>query len=402
MPVKQQIDDPSWNYCNLAASAVLQIGLREHFQIQSEASDSELVYLKTWLGCFVISTELATDYGLPPPMTFVAGQLSGIKQYTQTYFSNEFWARCELQQYSIQASASLQGITPSQLHTSLLGLLEKDLDSLGGRISSPLPLRFQINLLAAKLRLCAIPLLTLRFREEKTGLNTQTKAVWYKGFHAALQLVSIYSGSQRHNSLFEVDVPASQEVLNSEAITVHYPKHFFCVLSIAGMYLVKFLAVENDLQPEERMLARNKIKEVYETFIAFSSEEMDEHFRTARMIRLLSRHAEDKMSSAYFNDASGDPSTTIIDDSLRIAKKIRERTAVVPQTPDQLIQPNVSKLPKIKKSLEDNSAILEGQLGCTITQDLSIEWNDWHSNIYDDLLGFLGSTSDNFVDDTWM
>jgi hypothetical protein len=57
MPVQKQIDDPSWNYCNLAVSAVLQIGLHENFKIKSEASDSALVYLKSWLGCFVVSTE---------------------------------------------------------------------------------------------------------------------------------------------------------------------------------------------------------------------------------------------------------------------------------------------------------------------------------------------------------
>jgi hypothetical protein len=335
-------------------------------------------------------------------MSFVAGQLPGIKQYAQTYFSNEFWSRCELQQYSIQASASLQGITPSLLHTSLLGLLEKDLDSLGDRILSPFHLRVQINFLAAKLRLCAIPLLTLRFREEKTGPNTQTKAIWYKGFHAALQIASIYSDFRHHNSSLLANIPAPQEIQNSEVITVHYPKHFFCVLSVAGMYLVKFLAIETDLQPEERILARNKIKEVYETFIALSSEEMDEHFRTARMIRLLSRHAEDKTSSAYFSDVSGDLNTTIIEDSLRIAKKIRERTAADSQTTDRPMQSTNSNLPKLKESSEEDAVRLESHTRCSINQALPFEWNDWQSNVYDDLLGFLGSTSDNLVNETWI
>lgn len=65
MPVMTQGDDPSWNYCNLAVSAVQQIGIRESLPTMGDISPDSLVYFKTWLGCFVISTELVSPNPLP-------------------------------------------------------------------------------------------------------------------------------------------------------------------------------------------------------------------------------------------------------------------------------------------------------------------------------------------------
>lgn len=61
MPVASQNDDPSWNYCSLAVSAVQQIGIHEPAHIEEKRPAHSITYLKSWLGCFVISTE----YGHP-------------------------------------------------------------------------------------------------------------------------------------------------------------------------------------------------------------------------------------------------------------------------------------------------------------------------------------------------
>ncbi|EHK21707.1 uncharacterized protein TRIVIDRAFT_222824 [Trichoderma virens Gv29-8] len=392
-----QVDDPSWNYCHLAVSAVQQIGIRENLQTVGDVSANSLVYFKSWLGCFVISTELATDHGFPPPMSSAAGRLPGIKSYMQPYFSDEFWARCELQEYSIRVSTILSGISPSQLQMSLLGLLERDLDSLGARVQNPLPQRYHIDFLAAKLRLCAIPLLALKSRETEKSSNTQERAAWYRGFHAAVQLTSIYSSLLTPNTPSLADESSSHGIRKVGGVTVYYPKHLSRVLCIAGMYLTKFLAMGQDLEPQERILARNQIKEVYETFLAWSTEELDEPFRTARMIRLLSRHAEDKISSAYFSDSSGDPSATIVDDGLKIARKIRERTAAIPSTLGLTMRPTNSTI----QSLTTNLVASESHTRPSITENSLSEWNDWLPNTYDDLLGFLASPSNNFFDEPW-
>lgn len=274
---------------------------------------------------------LATDHGFPPPMSLVAGRLPIVKSHLQSHFSDEFWARCELQQHSMRVFTTLHGVhSSSQMQLSLLGLLERDLDLLGADIKTRVSQRYHIDFLAARLRLCSIPSLTSSSKELGKTTNTQEWATWYRGFHAAIQLTTIYTSLRSCFLQPPTDELVPHELQKREAETVHYPKHFFRVLCIAGMYLAKFLAVGRDIQPHERTLARNKIKEVYEFFLAWSKEELDEPFRTARMIRLLSRHAEDKVSSEYFTNDSGDPSATVVNDSLRIARKIRERTAATP------------------------------------------------------------------------
>lgn len=57
MPVASQNDDPSWNYCSLAVSAVQQIGIHEPSHVEEKRPAHSVAYLKSWLGCFVISTE---------------------------------------------------------------------------------------------------------------------------------------------------------------------------------------------------------------------------------------------------------------------------------------------------------------------------------------------------------
>jgi hypothetical protein len=64
MPVSRQSDDPSWNYCNLAVSAVQQIGIHEPVHAEGKRSAHSIAYLKAWLGCFVISTEYG--YSIDP------------------------------------------------------------------------------------------------------------------------------------------------------------------------------------------------------------------------------------------------------------------------------------------------------------------------------------------------
>lgn len=65
MPVATQNDDPSWNYCNLAVSAVHQIDTKESVRAEGKRSAQSIGYLKTWLGCFVISTEYDSLINFP-------------------------------------------------------------------------------------------------------------------------------------------------------------------------------------------------------------------------------------------------------------------------------------------------------------------------------------------------
>ena len=57
-PVNMQADDPSWNYCGMAVAAALQRGLKPSLgtAFQDPAADDASLKIKTWLGCFVVST----------------------------------------------------------------------------------------------------------------------------------------------------------------------------------------------------------------------------------------------------------------------------------------------------------------------------------------------------------
>ena len=61
MPARNQGCDPSWNYCHLAVSAALQMGLARSTpssgtnMAEASADEEEEARLKTWLGCFVVS-----------------------------------------------------------------------------------------------------------------------------------------------------------------------------------------------------------------------------------------------------------------------------------------------------------------------------------------------------------
>ena len=54
--LRYQVNDPSWNYCCLAASASMQMGLHDNRPNVAISPEKLALRLKTWLGCFVIST----------------------------------------------------------------------------------------------------------------------------------------------------------------------------------------------------------------------------------------------------------------------------------------------------------------------------------------------------------
>lgn len=61
VPVRKQILDSSWNFCSLAVSAAIRMGLHqsdatwEYDFSQLSATDRQ-VRQRTWLGCFIVST----------------------------------------------------------------------------------------------------------------------------------------------------------------------------------------------------------------------------------------------------------------------------------------------------------------------------------------------------------
>ncbi|KAK9247040.1 hypothetical protein V1506DRAFT_572216 [Lipomyces tetrasporus] len=391
-PVKNQRDDPSWNYCGLAVAAALQMDLHESQgnwrpDASENSAEDMILRLKTWLGCFVVSTSLGADLGLPPPMHLIANMETRIRQRVQNYLPEDFLSQSEIQRYSTRAVTVLNNHASYPLQSSLIDLLERDLHVVGDKLLNPISLTVQIDFLAAKLRLYSLPLLSKQPSEMDNYPDTLSRAVWYKGFHIAVQLADMFTKSTQRECSTPINGPEGQQTQLSDKITIFYPKHYFRVLVMAGMYLLNFLAIYHEISAEDKTLARNRIKQVYETLMHWSRSERDEYARSAKIIELLSRHAEDQNSSPHFSEAYTKPSPCIIDNGMKIVRKIRLKH--IASTNKEPTQPQMSDLQPT--SMTGLPGLQDGSVPFW-DDDLTSEWNAWLSDA-DDIMELLHSPS---------
>ncbi len=312
-----------------------------------------------------------------------------VQQRIQDNVPSEFWSICALQRCAIRAAAVLNNAPGDQLQSSLLDVLENDLEDAALTLLHPLSLPVHIDFLASKLRLHAIPLLSRTARCSDEDAKVIARATWYKGFQVAVQLISLFMSSQGlPASHAEASEPQIQRDQEPETVTNTYPKHYFRVLVVTGMFLAKLLAVDHSISAQDRILARNHIKSVYEVLRAISTEEMDEFYRAAHFIGLLSQHAEDSASSAFFQEPASGPSPTIIDDSVRIAQKIRRKNPdEAPSEPSYVPQGSLSEVGPAPAAVSSSFE----------TQDLVLGWDNWFFGAQADYLDFWGSQTGSFA-----
>lgn len=320
-------------------------------------------------------------------MSSMAKTALRMQQRIQDDVPREFWSICALQQCAIRAAGILNNTSGDQLQSSLLDVLENDLESAALSLLHPLSLPVQIDFLASKLRLHAIPLLSRTAPCPDDDARVVARATWYKGFQVAVQLIRLFTGSQgcaaSHDSASE---PHLQGGESPERIINAYPKHYFRILLVTGMFLTKLLAVDHSISAQDKILARNHIKSVYEVLRALSTEEMDEYERAAQFIRLLSQHAEDSASSAFFQEPASGPSPTIVDDGVRIAQKIRRKDEAPPE-PSHVPQDSMFEAEPAPAA---ESSSLE-------PQDLVLGWDNWLCGSQADYLDFWGSQTESFA-----
>ena len=311
-----------------------------------------------------------------------------VEQRIQDDVPSEFWSLCALQRCAIRAAAVLNSASGDQPQSSLLNVLENDLEDAVLSLPQPLSLPVHIDFLASKLRLHTIPLLSRTALCSDDDARVMARATWYKGFQAAVQLISLFMGSQgsaaSHAGASEPQIQCSED---PETVNNTYPKHYFRILVVTGMFLTKLLAVDHNISAQDRILARNHIKSVYEVLRAISTEEMDEFDRAAHFIGLLSQHAEDSASSAFFQEPASGPSPTIVDDSVRIAQKIRRKEpGEAPSEPSYVPQgslPEAGPAPATVSSFDP--------------QDLVMGWDNWFFSAEADYLDFWGSQTGSFA-----
>lgn len=299
-------------------------------------------------------------------MMSVASSITAISRGSDLSLSKDFVAQLEIQSYSVRAATVLKEHASNSLQSSLIELLECDLNAVWNRFADQPSLVTRVDILAAKLCLYAVPLLSrpiTKLNNDRSG--TLLKSVWYKGFHVAIQLACIFAES----SLPRYASTDSRE--DNCEITVHFPKHYFRVLVMVGMYLIKFVASDHDIPECDRIVAQNNIKKVHKTIACWSQHDMDEWARAARLIALLSTHLNTQgLPTKSEDEYNTNQLPNLIASGMSLAGQIRRSKRFPSQGNGTQMSPNTST----------ESATPQQTHGRLPVDPDLFEWSTWLTN----------------------
>lgn len=301
-------------------------------------------------------------------MGVFAEEMIMFRSRVQPSLSDEFLTFLDIQAYATRAASLIGKQSTASSQRSLIGLLERDLASIEARIRSPSQ-RVRIGILAARLRLSAIPMIS-QFPSKADSMcsNTLSKAIWYTGFHTAIQIARIFAES----SLLGDANPTNY---SSATVTKYFPKHYFQILVMAGMYFINILAIDRHISTDDKILAQNHIKMVFQTLTRWSQEPRDEAGRAARVIDLLSRHIQSHDWSSELQEIPLETAPmSIITNGMRMAGMLRYRLPV------PFVQSNTE--PAASWESEPGLPEFPEYSGHLLEDDL-LEWNTWLANMDD-------------------
>ncbi|KAH8598946.1 fungal-specific transcription factor domain-containing protein [Bisporella sp. PMI_857] len=308
IPSRKQILDSSWNYCGFAVSAAIRMGLHqsdatwEYDFSQFSAQDIE-IRRRTWVGCFIVSTYLSSDLGLPnvigPAMDLdVAMKMNTARDPLALQF--------EIERQVSRFSTTMSQRGGSLVRSSLIHMFDAELKLMSDQVLAASSQVLEILYLGAKLSLYSFSLLgETAASTEIHHIDPSTKAIWYLGFETAIKLTHLYSSI--------TDPPHYT-----------YPKHHFWILLSSGYYLLKFLSINTNVTPSESELARNSIRLVYSILQSWSVQSLDEPSRIARIISLLA-NAELQNTLHQFRRLNRRPPLSIVADVMEMTAWLRAK-----------------------------------------------------------------------------
>ncbi|KAJ5760532.1 hypothetical protein N7520_007688 [Penicillium odoratum] len=321
--------------------------------------------LKTWLGCFVVSTNVAACLSLPPPMCSVAYLMPGIRNRIRSELPDNFLAVLEIQAYSTRAASILYSQPNNPTQRSFIELLESDLDAVEARIPSPVSPTLQVGILTARLRLYSLPLLSRASSRTIDGYpDTLSNAVWYKGFHTAMQLATVFADSNQPDGVNEAG--SADDILS-----MHSPKYYFHALVMAGMYFINLLVIDKNISVPDKLLAHNHIKKVYEMLMTQSNEDRDEASRAAKAIDFLSRHVELQDTSLDLRESTREKRPlTIIGSGMRMAGEVRSKLGNFELPAECEPEPELAPTNADMSMFQDGTEL-------PLWGDTLFQWNSW-------------------------
>lgn len=308
---------------------------------------------------------LSAALALPPPMGMVSHSMPKIRSAVRSSLPREFFSLLDIQEYTTRAATLLNNPSASMAQRSLIDHLERDLASIEARMPEKPNSKIRLGCLAARLRLHTLPILSqFSSGAQKQKANSMCKALWYIGFHTAIEIANILG----HSSNVSANIPASS---TEQTIDVFFPKYYFQILIMAGMYLINILAIDEEISAEDKNLARNHIKKVYETLVGWSREPRDEAARVARVIDLLSRHVQGSdLSSDIQLPANVTPPTSMITSGMWMAGRLRSKNFPSFSQPTESTPTWAPELSEFPTGLEPN-----------LFEDDLMEWNTWLANL---------------------
>jgi hypothetical protein len=257
-------------------------------------------------------------------MALVSHIESGLRQSLQSNLPVDFLSQLEIQRYACRTALALNNPNLSLIQSSLLDLIEHDLDAVKARLPEAPSLSVQLEFLSSKLRLYSFPLLLKHPSEPQRVSDTTIKHLWLKGFQVASQISCIFTHSIENEQSLRTKTISPEKYRELSIITMFYPKRYFRTLVMAGMFLLRIISLDDVLSLEDRTSAYKEIEDIQLALSRWSQTERDEMNRAARMIAFLLRHAQDHNSSAYFKEIASYPSLNMVDSGIRIAGKIRQ------------------------------------------------------------------------------
>jgi hypothetical protein len=266
------------------------------------------------------------------------------------------------------------------------------LERVEAELAHPVSNLVQIDTLTARLRLYAKVLLSRRPSEVDRHRDILISGLWQRGFHTATQIAHIFARcSQR-----EFPIPScgndQRSPQEADKICLSSPKSYFRALVSTGFFLIHFMAQGHDISRQDRILARNWIKQVYECLQYLSHSKIDEGGRAARLLELLSRHVDDGNSSQHFKKEDQEPSRTMLESAMVVTSKLRLNLS---QSADQELRQQHAQLLEPKSSELTSAIGSQDEQTPLSSEDLSAGWESWLSDT-GDIMGPLPWQSNHF------
>lgn len=299
-------------------------------------------------------------------MASVASLMPRVRDSIRSSFPDDFLALLEIQAYSIRAASLLNDHVSNTTQRSFIELLDSDLDAVEGRMPRRIYASLQISILAARLRLYSLPLLSRNSLKTTSDCpGALTKAIWYKGLHVAMQLVDTFAGWTQ--------LPRGDHRDSTvELLIIHFPKQYLSAVVMAGMYFINLLVIDTNVSTEDKLLVRNYIKKAYETITAQSTEERDEPYRAGKAIEFLSRHIEAQgVALELRQPGDGNRPLNIINNGMRMVGHFRSK----------LRSSQESNLPEDFPVGSPRLPVLEDFTDLPALGDDLFEWNSWFAGM---------------------